>query len=515
MTLSSINERALVRNLEELRNPVKKFPSTDAAQANGHSFVRRASGVHLATSTPMTDAVPDLELLELRALLDDRQASSAELTAAFLDRIDRLDPVLHAVVHLTADLAREQAARADEELAAGRHRGPLHGVPIAVKDVVDIAGTPTTAGMPMRRDHRADADATLVRRLREAGAVVLGKLALTEGVYAEHRAPYRAPVNPWSAAHWAGASSSGSGVAVAAGLCAAALGSDTGASIRLPSAVNGVTGIRPTYGRVSRQGVFELAATLDQIGPMARSVADAAAVLQVIAGRDPADPTTSVHAPQDYLADDPVVDVLRIGLDPAFALGDVDAATAACLEETVDVFSELGAEIHPIHFPDSAQIVDDWFGVCAAQAAVAHRRTFPSRRAEYGPALADLLDRGNRMTAVEHQELLLRRANFRGEVEELFTEIDLVLLPVLAFTTPTAAEMDRMDDRHISGVHRFTCPFPMSGSPTLTFPAGATPDGLPIGMQLAGPHLREDLLVRAGRAFQRATSWHRRRPRLP
>lgn len=477
-------------------------------------MTRSDVGLEITSQLDARDAYY-LELLEVAQRVHSRQISAVELTEAELERIDRVDTQLHSFVTVTADLAMEQARQADAEIQRGEIRGPLHGVPIAVKDVADTKGTPTAAGMHMFRDRRPAEDATVVRRLAEAGGILLGKLTLTEGVYAEHRDPFGSPTNPWNPIYWPGASSSGSGVAVAAGLCFGALGSDTGGSIRLPSAVNGVTGIRPTWGRVSRHGVFELAATLDQVGPMARSAADAAAILGVIAGTDPADPTTSREPVPDYLAElGKGMLGVRIGLDSKYAFGEVDGATVKVVTDAIEVFTGLGADLREIDFPDPTDILNDWFGVCAVQAARAHETTYPSRKAEYGPALAELLELGNRLTGVEYQKLLLRRAEFRGQVEALFVDIDLLIIPVLALTTPTVDQMTRVDEEMILGLHRFTCPFPMTGNPTITVPAGFTPEQLPLAVQLVGRHFEEGMLVRAGHAFQGATDWHRRHPTL-
>lgn len=454
-------------------------------------------------------------LLDISRRLRAHEMSPVELVEAQLERVERIDPDLRSHSFATPERALEQARRAEAELDRGEVRGPLHGVPIAVKDVVDVTGVPTSGGMPMFRHRRASEDAFVVRRLHEAGAVLLGKLALTEGVYAEHHDPRAAPVNPWNPAYWCGASSSGSGVAVAAGLAYGALGSDTTASIRLPSAVNGITGMRPTWGRVSRHGVFELAATLDQVGPMARNVADAAALLGTIAGHDPADPTTALHPVPDYLVETGRdIRGLRIGLDPRYALDGVDELTTEALTAALRVFEGLGAELREISFPDPTGMVRDVFGVSAVQAARAHAETYPHRKEEYGPALAELLDRGHQLSGIDYQELLLRQADFRGRVQAVLGEVDLILTPALARTTPTAEQMTRTDESMISHVYRFTCPFSMSGNPTVTLPAGFTEQGLPIGMQLVARHFDEGSLVRAGHAFQQATRWHRAHPDL-
>ena len=265
-----------------------------------------------------SDELSYLDLVEVGRRIQARQLSSVDVTQAVLDRIAKLDPRLKCYATLTPDLALAQAREADTEIARGTLRGPLHGVPIAIKDLCRTKGIPTAAGMPMHKDYRPDRDATVVTRLREAGAVLLGKLQLTEGAFGAHHPAIDPPVNPWSAAHWTGVSSSGSGVATAAGLCYGSLGSDTGGSIRFPSTMNGVTGLKPTWGRVSRAGVFALAESMDHIGPMTRSAVDAAAMLAAIAGADADDPTASHEAVPDYLGviGEGVREV-RIGIDRA------------------------------------------------------------------------------------------------------------------------------------------------------------------------------------------------------
>ncbi|WP_158817433.1 amidase [Methylocapsa sp. S129] len=460
----------------------------------------------------VADNIHYLGLAEVAGLIRLRHATSIEVTEALLDRVGKRSN-LNAFITQTADLALQQARRADSELAAGRVRGPMHGVPIAVKDIVDMKGFPTTAGMPLRREAVANGNASVVQRLEEAGAVILGKLNLTEGVYAEHLAPYGPPLNPWHNDRWPGASSSGSGVAVAAGLCYGAVSSDTGGSIRLPSAVNGVTGLKPTWGRVSRHGVYELAATLDHVGPITRSAVDAGLMLGVMAGFDSADPTSSSLPVPDYILDlNNDLSDLRIGLDRDWTAHGTDQATMAALMQTLETLRSLGAEIVDIKFPDPSQIVFDWFDVCAAQTALAHTETFPSRKTEYGTALANLLELGNRMSALDYQKVILRREEFAGSVQAVFLNVDLIACPVLGFPVPTLEQMSRVDDDMISGLHRFTCSFTMSRNPTITMPGGMTTDGMPIAVQFVAPHFQEELLVRAGHAFQSATNWHLQHP---
>jgi len=456
-----------------------------------------------------------LELLEVARLLHARQISACELVSAQLARIERLDPQLHAYARCDPTAALARARQLDEERAGGHCRGLLHGVPLALKDLFFERGKLTAAGSAVHREFRAETNATVVQRLLDAGAVLLGALQLTEGAYATHLPPIVPPVNPWHRDYWSGASSSGSGVAVAAGLCYGSFGTETGGSIHLPSAVNGVTGLKPTWGRVSRHGVFELAATLDHVGPLARSAADTGALLRAVAGADPLDPTASRSAVPDYLAClRTELSGLRIGLDAQFAFDGVDAATVAALRRAVDDMQALGATIVPIRFPDVTQMVADWFPLCAVQTAVAHAASYPARKAEYGAALADLIELGRGLSGMDYQRLILRREAFRGEVNAVFDAVDLVVLPVMTFAETTLDRMLEVDDELITGLHRYTCAFTMSGHPAMTFPCGRSARHTPISCQLLGRHFAEDVLIGATHAYQQGTAWHREHPVL-
>jgi amidase len=458
-----------------------------------------------------------LGLLELGKLVQSRQVSPVDATQRQLDRITRLDGQLKSYAHVTGASALEQAHAAGKEIASGKVRSPLHGVPIAIKDLCWMNGVPSAHGMTIHRDYRPTEDATVVARLRDAGAIILGKLQQTEGAYADHHPQIEAPKNPWNPELWSGASSSGSGVATAAGLCYGSLGTDTGGSIRFPSAANGVTGLKPTWGRVSRYGAFELAATLDHIGPMARTAADCGAMLGAIAGVDPKDPTSVPIDVPDYLSG--LSGNLRgvtVGVDPRWTSEGVDAAANRAFADALRVTAELGAEIKEVTFPDPTALIADWFPLCGIEAAVAHEATYPSRKAEYGPGLAGLLDLGLQQSATDYQKIVLRREAFRGQVRALMGTIDLLAVPAQSFAAPTLAKMATLteDPELIAGLLRFTSPFDMTGSPTITLPAGFTESGGPVAFQFVGRHFDEARLVRAGDAFQRITDWHKRHPTL-
>ena len=464
----------------------------------------------------MTDEeIAWLDLNTVARLIRERVLSSEQVTQALLRRIERLDPTLHAYACVTSELASTQARAADQRQAQGQALGPLHGVPIAVKDLCWTAGIPTAAGMQIYKDFVPDQDATVVQRLREAGAVLLGKLQMTESAFSGHHPLTVVPVNPWEASAWTGVSSSGSGVATAAGLCFGSLGTDTGGSIRFPSAACGVTGLKPTWGRVSRYGVFELAASLDHIGPMCRTAEDCGLMLGVLAGADPKDPTALQAPVPDYSAGNKDnLSGLRIGWDAVYALNDVEPEVAQAVKQTLAVLEKLGAQIVPITMPEVGDLVENWVPHCGIEAAVAHTNTYPSRRAEYGPMLAGLLDIGNKLTATDYQRILLQRATHTGQLNAVLMQVDLILMPAMPFAAPSTERIANM--RKESGyrrlMSRFTAPTDMSGHPTLTFPAGENAAGLPVAAQLVSGHLNEGLLVRAGSAFQNATQWHLRRP---
>ena len=453
------------------------------------------------------------DLLEIGRRIQAREHSSLSTTRAILDRIARLDRRLKSYATITADLALSQAEEADAEIARGKIRGPLHGVPIAVKDLCETKGIPTAAGMAVHKDYRPEKDATVVARLRLAGAVMLGKLQMTEGAVGAHHPAIEPPVNPWSAVHWTGASSSGSGVATAARLCFGSIGSDTLGSIRFPSTMNGVTGLKPTWGRVSRCGIFPLAQSMDHVGPIARSAADAAVILRAIAGSDPDDPTASLDPVPDYLAGiDGGVRELRIGIDRALIAAGADADMVAVTEEATTVFARLGAIMHNVAFPSPDAVVRDAITLCGAEAAVNHEGTYPSRSAEYGPVLAALLEAGRVQSGAAVIKILMRRNDFRGRLNALFREIDLLIVPAMSIAAPTLVDVTAARRASMEALMRFTSPFNASGHPTLTLPGGKTVDGLPVGFQIVGRHMEEMLVLRAGHAFQKATDWHKRRP---
>jgi amidase len=461
----------------------------------------------------MPDDLHYLSLDEVARRLKARKLSSVEATQAMLDRIGTLDPKLKSYATLTPERALADAQRLDAETATGRSRGALHGVPIAVKDLCDTEGVPTAAGMAIRRSHVPDKDATVVTRLKQAGAVILGKLQMTEGAYGAHHPSVDPPVNPFNDGYWTGVSSSGSGVATAAGLCFASLGSDTGGSIRFPSTMNGLSGLKPTWGRVSRAGVFPLAESLDHVGPMCRSALDAAIMLGIIAGADPDDPTAASQPVPDYAAATAAgVKGKRVGI-PGNLIG-ADADCQRALDGASAALQGQGAQLVDVTLPDLDEAAVQWLAQCGVEAALAHEATFPSRRAEYGAEFAALLDLGRGLSGLELSRLQLARARVSGELEKLLASIDLLLLPAMGVAAPSLAAMKTRTPQTIASRLRYTAPIDMSGHPALTLPGGMTADGVPVGFQIVGCSFDEAGILAAGHAFQQVTDWHMRRPPL-
>lgn len=458
--------------------------------------------------------LPFEPLVSLSARLRRREISPVEVTQAMLDRIDAIDGTYMSYKTVLAERAMQQAEDAGREIAQGHWRGPLHGVPIAVKDLCFTTFAPTAGGTTMRASFTPGFNATVVDRLEAAGAVILGKLKMTEGAYTSHHPQDPSPLNPWDTASWVGSSSTGSGVATSAGLCYGSLGSDTGGSIRFPSATCGLTGIKPTWGRVSRHGVFALADSLDHVGPMTRTAADAGAILGVIAGHDANDPTSLADPVPDYLAElGANIRGLTIGIDRAYATAGIDPEVVAALEETEAVLRALGARIREVRFPDYEKLVSLWIPMCSVETAIAHKESYPARAAEYGPDLKQLIDQGRSLTGLEVGEIMHERLRFCGGLASLFRDIDLLLVPAMPMPIPTLAQMASYgeDPSVLHGILRFTAPFDFSGSPTITMPNGIDRRGMPLAFQLVGRHVSEEVLVRAGHAYQSVTDWHMRR----
>lgn len=438
------------------------------------------------------------------------ELSALEVTESILSRIDVLDPDLNSFATIMADEARDSAVRLDQERADGKPLGALHGVPIAVKDLLDTRGTVTASGTRVMRERVPDEDATVVRRLREAGAVIIGKTQLTEGAYGSHHPDVDPPKNPWERGYWTGVSSSGSGVAVAAGLAYGALGSDTGGSIRFPSACCGLVGIKPTYGRVSRHGAFPLAESLDHVGPMARSVEDAARLLQVLAGRDPNDATTQPDPVPNYagsLAEH--LPGLRIGIDWDYVSAGVDEPVVETIRKALEVFQHLGAGLVDMRMPASAAtLVRGWGVTCSVECARAHSEFYPDRKGEYGPVLAAFIEYGLTASREDYGWLETLRMQFRDELDACLESVDVIITPCMPELPPSLDAYEDRSQRHSgrADLITFTAPFNYSGHPTITLPAMLARGSLPRAFQLVARPMAEPTLIRAGSAFEGAVA---------
>ena len=422
-------------------------------------------------------------ITEIAKLIESKQLSPVEATRSMLERIDALDGKLLSYATLMAESAMAAAQSAEQEIASGNYKGPLHGVPVAVKDLCFTRGVRTMGGAKVNADFVPDFDGTVVTRLAEAGAVILGKLNLTEGAMGGYNPELQIPKNPWNLDRWAGASSSGSGVATAAGLCYGSLGSDTGGSIRFPASACGTVGLKPTYGRVSRYGVHALGQTLDHVSPLTRSSADAGIVLQAISGQD-ANDATSLPGPVPNMLDgiDQGVKGIRIGWNEAYATSGIDAEVVAAVREGLKVMEGLGAEIVDVDLPDIDPYLTYWPTICTSEAVDAHEATYPSRRDDYGPFFREWLDMGAKVTGAEYARATFMRNECGGIFRNAFLDIDVLACPTTvraAYPVTEESLYGPMDSRRGTFFQRFTVPFDYNGAPTISLPSGLNSEGLP------------------------------------
>lgn len=450
-------------------------------------------------------------ITELAVMIQTKDISPVEVTQVMLQRIAQLDGRFKSYATVMTDDALEMAKQAELEIVAGQYRGPLHGVPIAVKDLCFTKGVPTKGGSQALVDHIPDFDGTVIAKLKAAGAVLLGKLNLTEGAMGGYNPKFDVPVNPWHPERWAGASSSGSGVATAAGLCFGSLGSDTGGSIRFPAAACGTVGLKPTWGRVSRYGVLPLAESLDHVGPLTRSVADAGTMLEAISGWDENDPTSLPDAVPHMLAGlEQGIKGIRIGFDERYATHDIDEELAGAVIQSVKVLKELGAEIVDVQIPDMDQYAAVWPTLCSAEAVFAHTATYPSRRDDYGPWFRGWLDKGAAVTGAEYAKANVMRAACVGHLRRVFADIDVLVCPSMSAPAhPVTSEIlyGPLPEDRAPKFQRFTAPFDFNGAPTLSVPCGMNSESLPLSIQFVGKHLSEALLCQVGYAYEQTREW--------
>jgi aspartyl-tRNA(Asn)/glutamyl-tRNA(Gln) amidotransferase subunit A len=450
---------------------------------------------------------------EIAPRLRRKEVSPVELTRECLDRIEKLNPALNAFITVTGESALAEAQAAESEISRGDWRGPLHGIPIALKDLIDTAGTRTTAASALF-EHRVPAqDAEVVRRLRQAGAVVLGKNNLHEFAYGgSSLVSFFGDVhNPWNMGHIAGGSSGGSAAAVAAGLCYAAIGTDTAGSIREPAALCGCVGIKPTYGRVSARGVIPLSWSLDHVGPLAATVGDTALVLQAIAGYDALDVGSVDMAEDNYFsAMAEPAENLRVGVPRGHFYEALDDEVAAALEEAIAVIRKLVSEVHDVHI----EVPTDRT-VQAAESFAFHAEGIERNPNLYQPETLRRIRSGEKITAAEYIRRQRELDSDRRRAQDFFADVDLLITPTMPIPAPAIAGL-KTDPAALRPAElillRNTRPFNVWGLPAISVPCGFTEGGLPIGLQIAGPPWREDLVFRLARVYESATEWHTRRP---
>jgi aspartyl-tRNA(Asn)/glutamyl-tRNA(Gln) amidotransferase subunit A len=463
-----------------------------------------------------------MTLTAVARAITDKELSSHEVTRSCLHRIAQWQPHLNAFMAIEAEAALKAADEADAALAKGNKKGVLHGVPLAHKDMYYDAGKVVTCGSLIRRDFVPTTTSTALQRLKDAGSIRLGSLQMAEFAYGPtgHNAHFGAVHNPWSLPNITGGSSSGSGSGVAARLTFAALGSDTGGSIRMPAHFCGVTGLKVTYGRVSRAGAMPLSQSLDTVGPLAQTAEDCALLLQLMAGPDPEDPTASSVAVPNYMAAAAAsIKGLKIGVPTSYYVDDLDPEVARILDETVAVLKREGADIIKVELPDQRQLSSASQLVLAVEAAAFHKRWLIERPQDYGPQVLMRLQNGLAIPGVTYLEAMRWRGAALAAHVAATSGVDAVIAPVSPVPAPTIAESDIGNtpgaEAVIQRLTRFTRPVNYLGLPSLAIPSGFTKSGLPVAMQLIGRSFDEATLLTIGGGFQRATDFHARVPSLP
>ena len=446
--------------------------------------------------------------------------SPVEVVRGLFERIDRLDPVVHAFILPDPEAALSAARQAEQEMAAGRSRGPLHGVPVGIKDIIDVAGLPTTCHSKILQGQVAASDAVVVAKLRGAGAIVMGKLSTHEFAIGGpiFDLPFPPARNPWNPAHHPGGSSSGSGAGLAAGLFPLALGTDTGGSVRHPASACGIVGLKPTYGLVSRRGVFPLAFTLDHVGPMARSVADAALLLEAIAGHDPADPGSAASQTPSYsrqLARG--VKSLRVGYVRHFHTsglsGDqqADPEVAAALDDVAATLTRLGAQVRDIALPSLSEFNVTNRVILHAEAWAIHADWLRTRPGDYGQATRRRLMTGAFLSAGDYVQAQRRRLALVAAVDEAFRDVDVLLT---ASSLDPAAAIEDWPEVERTYSRQARMPFNVTGHPALAMMSGLSAAGLPLSVQFVGPAFADGLVLQVAAAYEREAPWVGQRPEL-
>lgn len=466
----------------------------------------------------MTD-LAQLTASEQARLIRSRKASAEDVLQATLDRIGALNGQLNAFLTISEESARREARKADEAVKQGQPLGPLHGVPVAVKDNFETQGILTTAGSRVLEDYIPNKDATVVEKLRSAGSVIVGKTYLNE--FAMGPNAFGTMYNPWNLEYFAGASSGGSGSAVAAGLCPIAMGSDTGGSIRIPAAFSGTVGLKPTYGRVSRHGVLTADWTLDHAGSLTRTVEDAAITMNVIAGHDARDPSSSNRSTPDYLAQlSGGVKGIRIGLPEQWFFDIVDDEVKAAALAAVDVLIDLGAVQRGVSVPLVEHSSDIGYTIQWSEMAANHKEHMERCPEKFTPYLLMCLQAGSLISAADYVHAQRVRRLMREQFLEALDQVDVLVTPSTPIVAPLLSAGEQLingkpgPDRYAYNLAAFTFPFNQTGLPAITVPSGFNKDGMPMGVQIVGRPFDETTILRVAHTYQTQTDWHTRRPSI-
>lgn len=455
-----------------------------------------------------------LSAAEIAQAYANRTLSPTELMTALLARIEALDPQLNAFIRLDAEATMRAARDAEADIAAGRHRGPLHGIPVGIKDIIDVAGLPTTCHSQILVDNVAKADAAVVQKLRQAGAIVIGKLSTHEFAIGgpSFDLPFPPARNPWNRDHHPGGSSSGSGAGVAAGLFPLALGTDTGGSVRNPASACGIVGLKPTYGLVSRRGVFPLSFTLDHVGPLTRTVADNALLLDAIAGYDPADPGSAASPARQFgrLLDHGVRG-LRIGFVRHFHERDLPAHldVAAALDEAERTLRDAGADIRPVTLPTLNEFAGINRVILCSEAWSIHAPWLRQRPGDYGQLARRRLLPGAFMTAGDYVGAQRRRTQVIAAVEDALHDVDVLMC---ASSMDPSSRLDDPEETARTYPRQARTPFNVTGHPAVAMMAGLARTGLPVSVQFVGRYFDEATVLRVAAAYEQAAGWHTRKP---
>ncbi|MGB9803287.1 amidase [Desulfofundulus sp.] len=456
---------------------------------------------------------------ELAPMIKSKELSPVELTASVLARIESIDPKLNTYITVLGDMAMASAKQAEADIMAGGYKGPLHGIPMALKDLFYTRGIQTTGGSALLRTFIPDYNATVVNKLLDAGVILTGKLNMHEYAFgATNENPHFGDAhNPWNTEHITGGSSGGSGAAVSAGLCVASLGTDTGGSIRTPSALCGVVGLKPTFGRVSKYGVIPLAWSLDHVGPMARGVEDVAIILEVIAGYDPKDPTTKNKPVETYRSQlGSGVKGLKIGVPSNYYFDDVDPEVESRVRAAVKTLESLGAEIIDVFIPELSLSVFAEMVTITAEAAAYHHETLVGNPAGYGDDVRLLLQGGELITAVQYVKAQRARRVIQEGFWRVFTQVDVLVAPTVPITAPRIGQRYvNVNGKTKDVVMQFmvwAAPCNLTGIPSISVPVGLSSDGLPVGMQIIGKPFAEGTILKVAAAYEQESSLQDIRP---